>query len=200
MKTAKIISILGHPIFHPTWMMIILSLSGLTRFISNNDAIFLTVTLSMTCILPALIIVIMKKWHIIDSIEMEDKDDRLGPLFIMILFLYGTLRFFNKIQLLSVFNFYLTATIVVTVLAFITTFFWKISLHTLGWGCFTACLFIMTMMSISMYLPYFIGSIIVSGIVASARLKLQSHSNAQILAGFAMGFVTVILIYYFILF
>ena len=200
MKTAKIISILGHPIFHPTWMMIILSLSGLTRFISNNDAIFLTVTLSMTCILPALIIVIMKKWHIIDSIEMEDKDDRLGPLFIMILFLYGTLRFFNKIQLLSVFNFYLTATIVVTVLAFITTFFWKISLHILGWGCFTACLFIMTMMSISMYLPYFIGSIIVSGIVASARLKLQSHSNAQILAGFAMGFVTVILIYYFILF
>ncbi len=200
MKTAKIISILGHPIFHPTWMMIILSLSGLTRFISNNDAIFLTVTLSMTCILPALIIVIMKKWHIIDSIEMEDKDDRLGPLFIMILFLYGTLRFFNKIQLLSVFNFYLTATIVVTVLAFITTFFWKISLHALGWGCFTVCLFIMTMMSISMYLPYFIGSIIVSGIVASARLKLQSHSNAQILAGFAMGFVTVILIYYFILF
>ena len=85
----------------------------------------------MTCLIPALIIVMMKKWHLIDSFEMEDRDDRLGPLFIMILFLYATLRFFSKIQLLSVFNFYLTTTIVVTVLAFIITFFWKISLHAL---------------------------------------------------------------------
>ena len=110
MKTAKIISIIGHPIFHPTWMMIIILLSGLTRFTPGNDFTFLTITLSMTCIIPALIIVMMKRWHIIDSFEMEDRDDRLGPLFIMILFLYATLRFFSKVQLLSVFNFYLTFT------------------------------------------------------------------------------------------
>lgn len=196
MKTAKIISIIGHPIFHPTWMMIILLLSGLTRFTPGNDLTFLTVTFSMTCLIPALIIVMMKKWHVIDSFEMEDRDDRLGPLFIMILFLYATLRFFSKIQMLSAFNFYLTTVIVVTVLAFIITFFWKISLHALGWGCFSACLFIMATAYMRMYLSYFIGSIVISGIVASARLKLKSHSNAQIYSGFAMGFATVIVIYF----
>ena len=196
MKTAKIISIIGHPIFHPTWMMIILLLSGLTRFTPGNDLTFLTVTFLMTCLIPALIIVMMKKWHVIDSFEMENRDDRLGPLFIMILFLYATLRFFSKIQMLSVFNFYLTTVIVVTVLAFIITFFWKISLHVLGWGCFSACLFIMATAYMRMYLPYFIGSIVISGIVASARLKLKSHSNAQIYSGFAMGFATVIVIYF----
>ena len=119
MKTAKIISIIGHPIFHPTWMMIILLLSGLTRFTPENDMLFLTITLSMTCIIPALILVMMKKWNVIASFEMEERDDRLGPLFIMVLFLYVTLRFFNKFDLFSIFSFYLTTAIVVTIIAFL---------------------------------------------------------------------------------
>ena len=199
MKTARIISIIGHPIFHPTWMMIILLLSGITRFTPGNDLSFLTITFAMTFLVPALIIVMMKRWHIIDSFEMEDRDDRLGPLFIMIMFLYVTLRFFNKMPLFSIYNFYLTTVIVTTIIAFIITFFWKISLHALGWGCLTACLFLMTTFSMRLYLLYFIGSIVIAGIVAAARLKLKSHSNAQIYSGFAMGFATVLIIYIFTL-
>lgn len=199
MKTARFISIIGHPIFHPTWMMIILLLSGITRFTPGNDFTFLTITFSMTCLIPALIIVMMKRWHVIDSFEMEKRDDRLGPLFIMILFLYATLRFFNKIQLFSIFSFYLTTVIVVTILAFIVTFFWKISLHSLGWGNLTASLFILTTASMRMYLLYFIASIVIAGIVAAARLKLKSHSNSQIYLGFAMGFAIVIIMYFLFL-
>lgn len=200
MKTAKIISIIGHPIFHPTWMMILLLLSGITRFTPGNDWTFLTITFSLTCLLPALVIVMLKKWHFIESYEMDERDDRLGPLFIMVLFLFVTLRFFNKMPLFSIYNFYLTTVIVTTIFAFIITFFWKISLHALGWGCLTACLFLMTTISIRLYLLYFIGSIVISGIVAAARLKLKSHSNAQIYSGFAMGFATVIIVFFLTLF
>ena len=200
MKTAKIISIIGHPIFHPNWMMILLLLSGITRFTPGNDWTFLTITLSMTCLLPALVIVMLKKWHFIESYEMDERDDRLGPLFIMVLFLFVTLRFFNKMPLFSIYNFYLTTVIVTTILAFVITFFWKISLHALGWGNLTACLFIMTTASMRLYLLYFIGSIVIAGIVAAARLKLKSHSNAQIYSGFAMGFATVIIIFFLSMF
>ena len=199
MKTAKIISIIGHPIFQPTWMMIIMLLSGLTRFMPNNNMTFLTITLSITCIIPIIIIMMMKKWGIISSLEMEERNDRPGPLFIMVLFLYLTLRFFNKFPLFSIYNFYLTSVIVVTILALVITFFWKISLHALGWGNFVACLFILTTVSIRMYLLYFIASIVMAGIVATARLRLKSHSNAQIYSGFAMGFATVIIMYFFLL-
>ena len=199
MKTAKIISIFGHPIFHPTWMMIILLLSGLTRFTPGNEWTFLGITFAMTSLIPVLIITMMKKWNIIKSFEMEDRDDRLGPLFIMILFLFTTLKFFNKIQIFSIFSFYLTTAIVVTILAFIITFFWKISLHSLGWGNLVACLFVMTTASMRMYLLYFVASIIIAGIVAAARLKLKSHSNAQIYTGFAMGFSVVIIMFFLFL-
>jgi len=199
MKTARIISIIGHPIFHPTWMMIILMLTGITSFMPQNNTIFLTITLLMTCLIPGLVIMMVKRWGLIKSIEMEDREDRLGPLFIMLLFLYAAYRYFNKIPMLAIFNFYLTSVIVVTVLAFMVSFFWKISMHTLGWGCFTAFLFIMTTVSVRLYLPYFIVSIVASGIVASARLKLKSHDNAQIYAGFAMGFAAVIVSYFFLI-
>ena len=196
MKTAKIISIIGHPIFHPTWMMILLLVTGITRFTPGNDLTFLTITFALTCLLPALVIVMLKKWHFIESYEMDERDDRLGPLFIMVLFLFVTFRFFNKIPLFSIYSFYLTTVIVTTILAFVITFFWKISLHALGWGCLTACLFLMTTFSMRLYLLYFIGSIVIAGIVAAARLKLKSHSNAQIYSGFAMGFATVIIIFF----
>lgn len=200
MKTAKIISILCHPIFLPTWMMVILLLSGITRFSHSNDWMFLTITFSMTCLIPALIILMMKRWNIIKSVEMESRDDRPAPIFIMIMFLYATIKFFNKIPLFTFFTFYLSTAIVVTILAFIISFFWKISLHTLGWGSFVAYLFIMTTISARMYLPCFIGGIIIAGIVASARMRLQSHNSQQIYAGFATGFATVIIMYFLFLF
>lgn len=200
MKIARIISIIGHPIFHPTLMMAILLLSGISRFMPQNDMIFLAITALMTCLIPGLVIMMVKRWGLIKSMEMEEREDRLGPLFIMLLFLYAAYRYFSRIPMLAIFNFYLTAVIVVTVLAFAVSFFWKISLHTLGWGCFTAFLFIMTIVSVRLYLPYFIVAIILSGLVAAARIKLKSHSNAQIYAGFAMGFATVIVMYFFLLF
>lgn len=198
MKTARIISIIGHPIFHPTWMMLILIVSGITSFITYNNYIFLIITMLMTCLIPGLVIMMVKRWGLIKSMEMEDREDRLGPLFIMLLFLYAAYRYFNKIPTLAIYSFYLTAVIVVTVLAFVVSFFWKISLHTMGWGCFTAFLFIMTTVSMR-YMPYLITSMVLSGVVASARLKLKSHSNTQIYAGFAMGFAAVIVTYFFII-
>ena len=52
---------------------------------------------------------------------------------------------------------------------------------------------------VNMYLLYFIASIVIAGIVATARLKLKSHSDAQIYLGFAMGFATVIIMYFLFL-
>lgn len=196
MKTAKIISIIGHPIFHPTWMMILLLSLGITRFNPGNDMLFFRTTLLLTCLVPLLIIFMLKKWNFISSVEMDNKDDRLGPIFILLLFLYTTLRFFDKLNFFYIYKFYLSTVIVVTGLAFIITFFWKISLHNLGWGNLVGCLFIMTAMDY-VFMPYFFASILLAGIVASARLKLKSHDTAQIYSGFAMGFATVIIMYFY---
>lgn len=195
MKTAKIISAILHPILLPTLMMLVMISSGITRFTPGNDLTLFISALIATCLFPGLVVVMMKKWKIISSLEMENRDDRLGPIFLMTLSLYGAIRMFHNIPVMVMYNFYLSSALVISVLAFVVTFFWKISLHTLGWGGFVGSLFIMTTLSMQMFLPYLLASIILSGIAASARMKEESHSNAQLISGFAAGFAVVIIVY-----
>ena len=50
-------------------------------------------------------------------------------------------------------------------------------------------------LSLKIFFPYLIAGFILSGIVGSARLYLKSHSDSQIYAGFAVGFIIPLLIY-----
>ena len=126
---------------------------------------------------------------------MEKREERFIPLFIMVIFLYSTSRFFNGIYALSLYNFYLICNLVLCVIVFWVNLYWKISFHGIGWGAFVGMLFIMSTIASNLYLGYFIVSILISGIVGWARLKLKSHSESQIYVGFTVGFVVLLLIY-----
>ncbi len=193
---SKIISAVLHPIFLPTWMMVVMVLSGIIRFMPGNDLTFILSALVMTCLFPGLVVVMMKRWKIVSSLELDSRDDRVGPIFLIVMALYGATRMFRNVPVLAMYEFYLSATIVVSVLAFVVTFFWKISLHALGWGGFVGSLFIMTTISMHAFLPYFLVSIVLAGIAGSARLKEKSHSNAQLYSGYAAGFLVVMILYF----
>ena len=72
------------------------------------------------------------------------------------------------------------------------TFFWRISLHTIGMGgllgFFTEMMVTQTFNQ-SMMIPVFMITVIIAGLVGSARLYLGAHTPAQIYAGYAVGFV-----------
>lgn len=194
MKKAEIISLLTHPIFHPTVVMAILLLSGLSRFSNVNSLLLTASVFIMTCVIPVFILLMMRRWKVIESLQMENAGERVAPLFVMMLCLYGTINFFNKIPLLALFNFYLSSCLVVTTIAFLVSFFWKISLHALGWGCLTAFFFVMSQSLMRLYLPIFIICILFTGVAASARLKLKSHSEPQIYVGLAIGFFSLLIL------
>lgn len=126
---------------------------------------------------------------------MEKREERFIPLFIMVIFLYATSRFFNGIYALSLYNFYLTSNLILCIIVFWINLYWKISFHGIGWGAFVGMLFIMSTISSNLYFGYFIISILISGIVGWARLNLKSHSESQVYAGFTVGFLIPLLIY-----
>jgi len=196
MKLPKVISTVLHPVFLPTWMMVVMVLSGITRFTPGNDLAFIAISLIITCLFPCAVVFMMKSWKLIKSLELNDRDDRVGPVFLIVISLYAAIRMFHNVPALAMYEFYLSSTLVISVLAFVVTFFWKISLHTLGWGGFVGNMFIMTVLSMNMFLPYFVASIILAGIAASARIAEKSHNNAQIYSGFAAGFLVVVIMYF----
>lgn len=195
-RLAKFISIISHPIFLPTWMFAIFVASGFNNLSHINIHWTILVIFVTTAIIPALFLLVLKKLNVIKSFYMERREDRFIPLLLMIIFLYTISYFFRDIRALGIYNFYILVNIIICTIAFWINMYWKISLHTLGWGVFSATLFILTTFSAKIYLPYFITSIIASGIVAAARLYLKSHNESQIYVGFIVGFITTLVIYY----
>lgn len=192
-KLAQFISVISHPIFLPTWMFLIFMTTGICEIALIREEICLAVIVGTTFVMPALILLLLKKIKVIKSITMERREDRFIPLFVMVIFLYITSRFFDGIITLGLYNFYLICNMLLCVIVFWINLWWKISMHGIGWGAFTATLMIMTTISSNIYLPYFILSILVSGIVGSSRLYLKSHNTSQIYTGFVVGFILVII-------
>lgn len=192
-KLAQFISVISHPIFLPTWMFLIFMATGICEIALIREEICLAVIVGTTFVMPALILLLLKKIKVIKSITMERREDRFIPLFVMVIFLYITSRFFDGIITLGLYNFYLICNMLLCVIVFWINLWWKISMHGIGWGAFTATLMIMTTISSNIYLPYFILSILVSGIVGSSRLYLKSHNTSQIYTGFVVGFILVII-------
>lgn len=126
---------------------------------------------------------------------MEKREERFIPLFVMTIFLFIASRIASSNYLLAFYNFYLICNLILCVLLFWINMYWKISMHAIGWGSFSALLFILTMASSEIFLPYFIASIIISGIVGTCRLYLKSHNESQIYIGFIMGFALVLILF-----
>ena len=184
-----------HPVLLPTWMLLIFIASGIFKISFLRADICLYVVFGTTFIIPVMILYVLKKFNLIKSLMMEKREERFIPLFIMVLSLYMTSRFFNGVNALILYNFYLISNLILCVIVFWINLYWKISLHGIGWGAFVSMLFIMTSISSNMYLIYFLVSILMSGIVGWARLKLKSHSESQVYTGFTVGFIIPLLIY-----
>lgn len=197
-KLAKFISTIAHPVLLPTWMLLVFIVSGIFKISFLRTDVCLYVVFGTTFIIPVLILFVLKKFKLITSLMMEKREERFVPLFIMVLSLYVTSRFFNGVNALVLYNFYLIVNLVLCVIAFWINLYWKISFHGMGWGAFVGMLFIMSAIAPYLYLEYFIVSILMSGVVGWARLKLKSHSESQVYVGFTVGFVIPLLIYNFV--
>jgi membrane-associated phospholipid phosphatase len=94
-------------------------------------------------------------------------------------------------------NFALVSTISV-VLVTIITIKWKISAHLTGIGGLTGMIFSLLLKTNGNLLIWFFISILLAGILGSARLVMDAHSPKQIYSGFAVGFFSALFIMIFL--
>jgi membrane-associated phospholipid phosphatase len=205
-KFANFISIIFHPLLIPTYIFGVIFylapevISNLQSFQSaNNQAIIqigfkenlLFLLFLCTFLMPASVMYYLYKIKIVPSLKMEELSTRRIPYFFTFLF-YLIFGFFikYKLELLSEISLAIFSISICLFIIFLISLFWKISAHLTGIGGAVG-LFIAIYLkkgADSLFFPIII-SIILAGIIASARLKLNAHNNAQIVAGFTLGFV-----------
>lgn len=170
--------------------------------------------LASTVIFPMISIFMMKGLDLIDSIEMKDKKERVGPLLITSLFYVWSFLNFKKYGFVpSYLTFFVLGGTVSLFLSFFITLFDKISLHTVAFSALITGIYI-TSLKFSFYeFPLNIGFskllvsvevlimflIVILGLIATARLYLRDHNNKQVYLGIVVGFFSMVsaAIYYF---
>lgn len=207
---ANIVSVVFHPLFLPTYVLILLMLIdpypfGFFDMSDKNAGLLIFRVLFSTFLIPGMAVFFMKMLGLISSFQMEDKQERIGPYIvsgIFFLWIFKTLVDYPKIHPLFV-SFLLGATISLFT-AFLINLFSKISVHAVGIGGVVGLLvlmvvftdypaFILNLGVLGMYqintMAFLLIGIFIAGLVGSSRLYLSAHEPADLWGGYLVGFI-----------
>ena len=144
--------------------------------------------LLFTFFMPVFIILLMKRFNMISTLTLENREDRKYPILFTAVFYISNYYFLKKVNLPAPYLFFLLAGMFSLISTLFITNYWKISMHMTGIGGLCG-----SFMLLSFIWPIDLRLIIaalflVAGIVGSSRLILNVHTPAQVAAGFAAGF------------
>ncbi len=194
--SAHILSYLFHPIFLPTFGLIVIF--GLNRYISATtpyDKQFFLVSWIFvnTAVIPFIFTAVLRWKKLVSSIQLDTREDRVIP-FTFALFFYLTnywlLRDIPMPQI--IYSIFLGSSAAVGI-ALLVNFYTKISIHMIGMGGVTASIYAMSQVYDLNLVGYVLLGIVASGMVGSARFVLESHNLKQIYLGWGTGFLSVYL-------
>ncbi len=186
-------------IFHPLWM----PLAGMAYMLwagtylslvpfEAKRAIMLIVALG-TILLPVSILPFMYYQQLITHYTLPKRSERLVPLFLTTAFYLFSYIVLKRLGVPGVLNNYLLAATICVLAASVIHLKWKISLHTIALGGLTGLIsFFGYGYSLNIAIPL-VGVILMSGLVGTARLVLEEHTQYQVYSGFLMGFVVTFL-------
>ena len=147
---ALLLSGLFHPLLVPTYMFLLAVLVDPFAFGSGGLGDFRSLgTLLMivlyTCIIPAISVFIMLKLEMVNSIMMEDRMERVGPLLLVMILYFWV--YYNLSQHNDTPRFFiatLLGVVIALAVAFVINVVDKISLHAVGMGGLAGMVLILT--------------------------------------------------------
>jgi hypothetical protein len=198
-KTAKILSILFHPVLIPTMGFILLMNSGFYFSMLSWEAkrYILLVIIFSTAILPLLTVAVMALNSKFD-LSMENTRDRIILLLFTSVYYYLGYMILDKIKVFPLFKLFLLASVLVIVVLMFVSIRWKISSHMAALGSITGTLFALSFRLGINPVWAILATVLISGAVGTARLILNKHNLWQVLSGYIAGFTIMYLAMYFI--
>lgn len=199
MRFYKFISVILHPIVIPTIGILLYFLFIPNPIQEQQRFLLLGLIFITTYLIPLLILILLKSLNLISSFQVNTVKERKIPLLLMILLFYLIANALGKFSLLKDISLLFYATsfgLVAVYILFILKI--KTSLHMLSMGVFLGFFLVLSNnYSVSLF-PLLIVLILLSGLLASARLYLKAHTPKEVYLGFLLGIFTQIITFYFL--
>jgi len=130
----------------------------------------------------------MKGLGMIDSIYMKKREERFIPIIAVMVFIVWTYVLFLRSKHPEILSDIMLATLFGLIVAFISNALkLKISLHGIGAGVFFSLAILSVGFATVDAIPYLLGIIFICGLIGSARLILNAHTNKELYLGFITG-------------
>ncbi len=197
-RLSRLLSLIFHPFVISTLVttIVLFSSTGITIIPLRLKLYFIALVALNTLFIPLSVLLIMRYFGLITSLELPTRKERILPLMIVVS-CYVLCAVLMPVSIVSyVISKFLFATIGCVIAAFIINIFWKVSLHLIAFGGLCAMLIYSFMYSYGVPVWMFLVALVLSGALASARLYLGFHNTAQVAVGYCIGFVISMLIIY----
>ncbi len=192
-KLALLLSVVFQPLLMPSLVFGLLffavpQASSIPE--SFKERLFYLIVTS-TLLIPMVLMLGLRWSGMVKSLHFEEKSDRRTPFILVTLFYLLTTYFLKEKTELDPILWQGMGIITFSV-ALLTgiTFFWKMSAHMTGIGGVLGVLGILAVYFPSLDLAYLlVATLLLGGLVASARLYLDAHRPAEVYVGLLVGFV-----------
>jgi hypothetical protein len=186
----RILSLLLHPIWLP--MASAFLLFGFNPFFLAhfNTTMALRVVGSIgfaTAFVPGLLLLMMRSLGWVETLELEQRSDRKFLLFAALVCQYFCFQMLRTSLPSSYLDLVLIGGLLLTGMSFLINLFFKISLHAVGWGGLTGMIMGFGPSHLNSFFPLLCGSILLGGLVLSARRALGAHRWVELGLGYALG-------------
>lgn len=184
------------PLLIPSYISLIIFLLSVLVIIVPSAVIPFTLTVfGATCIIPLIAVYVLMRVGVIHSLEMYGKNERIVPYVIETLALAGIALFFHaKGANLWIWTMYCGGA-AASLVNFILNFKMRISSHCTGMGAFVAALIVINSYGfpqVSLFW-WMVGALFFAGVVGSLAISYGRHTLWEVIAGYATGFLGVIL-------
>lgn len=195
-QIARIISVVFHPLLLPTYWTILMAKvlpRGLEPFVEAQHLHLIGLIFIMTFFLPVVFFGLLKAIGILPSMNMHERKDRVKPfIFTSLWYVIVAVQLVLRDQI-SVNDNFMKFLIIIDVLVFMGTFFtffFKISVHSIGmWGLVGMLLGLSFFQEDNTLLIPLVGILALAGVVMSSRLQLNAHTPKEIAVGSVVGLI-----------
>lgn len=195
-RLSNILSWVLVPLLMPVYGVILaFSLSLLSFTGLGTRVVFTLIVACFNLVIPAVIVLLLKKFGIVHDVGLNGRKERLIPYLICILCLGGTAIFMACKGAPMWLVMFFAGGAVAGLVEVVVNFWWKISVHAAGIAGIVALL--LRIMLDGYPTPAVVTWIMVTvglaGLLGAARIWLGRHTVAQVFAGYLVGFLSVFL-------
>lgn len=187
---AQIISDIFSPIMVPTYGMALAMWATPLRSIPESNRLIATLLVAViTGLVPLAAIAALIKAGKVSDRAISNRNQRTLPMSIAAICYIGASLFVGSLGAPIWLRMFFVGAAAATLTAMVITFKWKISAHTTAMGGLVGMMLwfaVSGMADVNVMIMFSVG-ILLAGAIATARLLLQRHTLAQVLAGLALG-------------